>query len=106
MDGARPEGRGRPRGTERWTGQGPKGEDGPDCPAVEKTVCVGRTAPGRRICGCRGGGDKWSFKGNSRVRVVSKLDVSRFRWIVREKARGGMTNGEIAEAMRASRRMV
>ena len=84
------------------------GVDGSDCPTVEMTVCGedGPCTPGRRIRGYRGGGDKWRFKGNSRVRVVSKLDVSQVQWIVREKAKGSMTNGEIAEAMHVSRRMV
>ena len=52
------------------------------------------------------GGDQWRFKENSRVRVASKLDVSQVRRIVREKARGGMTSGEIAGAVHASGRTV
>ena len=108
------------RGTERGTGQGPRGartaagdgkragpergESSPECPAVEMTVCVGRTAPVPPVGASRMQRQRRQveLEGSLRVRAVSKLDVSRFRWIVREKARGGMTSGEIAEAMRAT----
>ena len=84
------------------------GAGGPACPAVEMKVCGEGAScpPGRRNRGYRGGGDKWRFKGGSRVRVLSKLDVSQVRWIVREKAKGEMTNGAIAEAMHVSVRTV
>lgn len=66
------------------------GGDSPECPAVEMTVCAGRTVPVplAGICEYGGSCDKWRFKGNSCVRVVSKLDVSQVRWIVCEKAKG------------------
>lgn len=38
--------------------------------------------------------------------MVSKPDVSQVRWIVREKAKGSMANGEIAGAMHVSGSMV
>lgn len=47
----------------------------------------------------RGSGDKWRFKGNARMRVVSKLNMSQVRWTVREKAKGEKASTEISEAM-------
>lgn len=74
--------------------------------AVETTARGegGACRPSGRHRGYKGGGDKWRFKRNVCTRAASKLDVSKVRWIVREKAKGGTTNAEIAAVMIMTRR--
>ena len=42
---------------------------------------------------------KWRQIGSRKVRVATRLDESKVAWIVRQKARGEMTNAQIAESM-------
>lgn len=65
-------------------------------PRADVVVCEG--APVKR--------QKWRQIGSRKVRVAKKLDESKVAWILREKAKGEMTNRQIAESMKVSVRWV
>ena len=55
-----------------------------------------------KVCGLLGHAKRWRHIGRKRIRVMKKLDKSKVEWIVREKAKGEMTNAQIAETMKIS----
>ena len=75
---------------------GAEGGVGAGVPKADVSVCGG-VAEARR---------KRRQIGNRKVGVTRKLDESKAAWIVRQKAGGGMTSRQIAEAMGARTRRV
>ena len=55
-----------------------------------------------KVCGLLRRASRWRHVGRLRVRRMRKLDEIQVRWIVREKAKGEMTNAEIARTMNVS----
>ena len=51
-----------------------------------------------KVCGLFGRArERWRHIGRRRIRTMTKLDESKVRWIIRQKAKGELTNAQIAE---------
>ena len=75
---------------------GGQGDGRAQLPRADMVVCGG--VPEKR--------QKWRQVGRREVRAMAKLDESKVAWIVREKAKGELTNSQIAESMNVSVRWV